>query len=135
MGHEISNQGISPDPEKVRDVNKLPRPTDLKQLSSFLGLIAYFHKFIPGCSELTAPLSNLLKNVKDFVWTPKCEQNFITLKDKLTSAPVLQYPDPNQEYQLETNASDKAIGAVLQIHTPDEFKPVAYKSQMLQDRG
>ena len=61
LGHVISAQGIAPDTAKVEAVNNLPRPTDIKQLQSFLGLVAYIRKFIPQCSELTAPLSHLLQ--------------------------------------------------------------------------
>ena len=65
------------------------------------------------------------------MWTPKYEVSFLTLKQKLISALILQYPDLTKEYQLKTDASNKAIRAVLQIHTPDGFLPVDYKSQML----
>ena len=132
LGHTISNQGILADLEKIEVINKLPRPTCQKQLQSFLGLVAYVQRFIPHCSELTAPLSRLLQVDVPFMWTPECEQSIVTLKEKLTTAPILQYPDLNKVYQLETDASDKAIGAVLQIKTEDGFKPVAYKSCMLK---
>ena len=131
LGHTVSNQGILADPEKIKAINKLPRPTCQKQLQTLLGLVAYIWRFIPHCSEYTASLSCLLQADVPFMWTPECEQSFVTLKKKLTMAPVLQYPDPNKEYQLEKDASDKAIGAVLWIKTEDGFKPVAYKSCML----
>ena len=88
-------------------------------------------KFIPDCSQLTTPLSSLLQKDKPFIWSLECENSFQALKQKLISAPVLQYPDPTKEYQLETDASDKAIGAVLRIQTDQGFKPVAYESRML----
>ena len=59
------------------------------------------------------------------------EKNFEELKKRLTSAPLLQYPDPWKPYQLETDASDLAIGAVLRILTSEGYKPVAYESRML----
>ena len=61
----------------------------------------------------------------------KREKNFEELKKRLTSAPLLQYPDPQKMYQLETDTSNLAIGAVLRILTSDRYKPVAYESQML----
>ena len=58
-------------------------------------------------------------------------EKFWRIKKRLTSAPLLQYPDPQKPYQLETDASDLAIGAVLKILTSEGYKPVAYKSRML----
>ena len=66
-----------------------------------------------------------------FEWNYKRERNFKELKKRLTLAPLLQYPDPQKPYQLETDEYNLAIGAVLRILTSDGYKPVAYKSQML----
>ena len=98
---------------------------------SFLGLVAFVRKFIPNCSELIAPLTALLKKGVKFEWNFEREKNFEELKKRLTSAPLLQYPDPQKPYQLETDASDLAIGAVLRILTSEGYKPVAYKSREL----
>ena len=83
---------------EVKVIQELPIPTDVKQLRTFLGIVAYVRKFILHCSELTAPLSNLLKKDEPFVWTEQCEVNFLTLKQKLLSAQILQYPDPTKDY-------------------------------------
>ena len=61
----------------------------------------------------------------------KREKNFEELKKRLTLAPLFQYPDPQNLYQLKTDAFDLTIGAVLRILTSDRYKPVAYNSQML----
>ena len=87
--------------------------------------MAFVRKFIPNCSKLTAPLTALLKKGVKFKWNFEREKNFEELKKRLTSAPLLQYPDPQKPYQLETDASDLAIGAVLRILTSEGYKPVA----------
>ena len=131
LRHIISTRGIKPDPEKIKAIVELPRPTNILGLQSFLGLVAFVRKFIPNCSELIAPLTALLKKGVKFEWNFEREKNFEELKKRLTSAPLLQYPDPQKPYQLETDASDLAIGAVLRILTSEGYKPVAYKSRML----
>ena len=97
----------------------------------FLGIVAFVRKFIPNCSKLIAPLTALLKKNAPYKWNFECKKNFLELKKRLTSAPLLQYPNPQKPYQLETGALDLAIGAVLRILTPKGYLPVAYESRML----
>lgn len=93
--------------------------------------MAYVRKFIPNCSKLIAPLTALLKKGVTFEWNYKREKNFKELKKRFNLGLLLQYPDPQKPYQLETDASNLAIGAVLRILTSDGYKPVFFKSQML----
>ena len=131
LGHFIGTNGIKPDLEKIKSIVELSCPTSIAGLQSFLGLVAFVRKFIPNCSKLIAPLTAQLKKGVAFEWNYKREKNFEELKKRLTSAPLLQYLYPQKPYQLETDASNLAIGAVLRILTSDGYKPVAYKSRML----
>ena len=97
----------------------------------FLGIVAFVRKFIPNCSKLIAPLTALLNKNAPYKWNFKCEKNFLELKKRLTSACFCNKPDPQKPYQLETDALDLAIGAVLRILTPKGYLPVAYESRML----
>ena len=131
LGHVVSANRIKPDPEKFKSIVELSRPTNIAGLQSFLGLVAFVRKFIPNCSKLIAPLTALLKKGVTFEWNYKREKNFEELKKRLTLALLLQYLVSQKPYQLETDASNLAIGAVLRISTSDVYRPVSYKSQML----
>ena len=64
LGHMIDEQGITPVPEKVRAIQNFPQPTSLRQLRRFLGLVNYYRRFIPGCSRILTPLTNMLQQQK-----------------------------------------------------------------------
>ena len=133
LGHIVSAEGIKPDPEKVEAIRQLPPPRNKSELRTFLGMIAYVKRFIPECSTLTAPLSALTGKDTNFDWTPIRDYNFRALKEKLMTAPILQYPLRDGDYQMETDASDAAIGGVLRILTEQGYLPVAYESRKLTD--
>ena len=93
LGHTISSEGIRVDQEKVKAVLDFPRPKSAKEVRSYLGLCSYYRRFIKDFAKIANPLNALLKKDVKFKWTETCENSFITLKEKLTSAPVLAYPD------------------------------------------
>ena len=104
----------------------MPPPSNVGQVRTFLGMVAYVRKFIPKCGELIAPLTELTQSKRKFLWTPERDHAFQTLKEKLCSAPILQFPNRNRQYELETDASDRAIGGVLRVEIDSgEFLPVA----------
>ena len=110
----------------------MPPPRDRADLHTFLGMVAYMRRFIPNCSTYTTPLNGLTSDKRPFVWTPECQRAFEKLKNKLTTAPILQFPSRHSRYKLETDASGTAIGGVLRVRMEqDVFLPVAYKSQHL----
>lgn len=131
LGHIIRASGIKPNPEKIKAIVEFPRPTNIFGLQSFLGLVAFVRKFIANCSKLIAPLTALLKKGVKIEWNFERKKIFEELKKPLTSALLLQYPDPQKPHQLETDVSGLAIGAVLRILTSEGYKLVAYKSIML----
>ena len=133
LGHVVTRNGIEVDPKKVEAVKGFPQPTNLKTLRSFLGLASYYRRFIPNFSREARPLHSLTCKNAQFVWTPTCQQAFDKLKQLLTDAPVLAFPNFEQDFILETDASGEGLGAVLaQKHQDGGIRPVAFASRTLQ---
>ncbi|CAG8849595.1 4360_t:CDS:1, partial [Racocetra persica] len=105
--------GVSTDLRKVEAVRSFPVPTTLRQLRGFLGLASYYRRFIHDFSKIAAPLHLLLKKDVKYLWSSKQETAFQALKEKLTTAPVLAYPNFSQEFLLFTDALGIALGAIL----------------------
>lgn len=134
LGHVIGIHGVSTDPKKVMAVQHWPIPKNLKQLRGFLGLAGYYRKFIKGYGILTKPLTELLKKDVKYKWEQQEQTAFDAVKMALTQSPVLALPDFSKQFVVETDASDKGIGAVLmQQGHPIAFisKALGVKSQML----
>ena len=134
LGHIVSAEGVGVDPRKTQAVREFPQPLNLKALRSLLGLASYYRRFIPKFSSVAAPLHALTRKNTQFVWTPTCQQAFDHLKQLMTDAPVLAYPDFEQPFLLETDASGTGLGAVLaQRQEEGSVRPVAYASRTLQN--
>lgn len=137
LGHVVGNGEVRPEETKLQAVRTFPTPTTKKRVRAFLGLTGYYRKFIPGYAEVAAPLTDLTKKSEPnrVKWTDECEQSFQTLKDKLCMEPVLQSPNFSREFILQTDASDKGIGAVLSQCDDDGTEhPVAFFSRKLLPR-
>jgi hypothetical protein len=93
LDHTISRDSISIDPSKVQEVMDWKPPTSVHQIRSFLGLAGYYRRFIPDFPRIAKPMTELLKKGVKFTWDQKCEDAFHTLRDHLTTAPVLAQPD------------------------------------------
>ena len=113
LGHVISSEGISPNPEKVQAVKDYPQPQTVRDLKAFLGLSGYYRKFVCSYAAISAPLYALTKKGVKFKWSDACEQAFQKLKTALTSSPLLAFPDYNHPFNLYTDASSFAVGGVL----------------------
>eukprot|EP00253_Pinus_taeda_P031166 PITA_31166 len=122
LGHYISEAGIQVDPEKIQIVFLIPTPTTQIEVHSFLGFSGYYRRFIEHYLHIAAPLYALTGNI-DFFWTEKCEHAFKNLKKLVSTAPVLRGPNWDLPFQIPSDASDTAIGAVLG-HEEDK-KPYA----------
>jgi len=131
LGHIISEHGIKPDPNKITSVMNFPAPKNVKQIKSFLGLSGYYRKFINNYSSIANPMTNLLKKDVKFNWDDKCQQAFDKLKTILCSEPILQYPDFTKEFILTTDASGKALGAILSQGKVGSDLPISYASRTL----
>jgi hypothetical protein len=109
----LSDEGISVDPTKVQEVLDWKAPTMVFEVWSFLGLAAYYRRFILDFSKIAKPMTQLLHKDVKFVWTPECEEAFHTLRTLLTSTPVLAQPDIEKPFDVYCDASDTGLGCVL----------------------
>jgi len=98
LGHIVSERGIETDPSKVERVCEWPARENATEVKSFLGLASYYRRFVPSFAQVAKPLHRLTKAKIDFVWTPECQSAFEMLKNLLSTAPVLSYPDFTAEF-------------------------------------
>jgi len=131
LGHIVSEDGVSTDPEKVRAITDWPTPASLREVRSFVGLCSYYRRFVDGFAKISAPLHDMTKKGETFRWTPECQGAFDRLKEVLTSAPVLAMPDEESPFMLDVDASQTSIGAVLSQKQEDVERVVAYASRKL----
>nr|GFB33612.1 reverse transcriptase domain-containing protein [Tanacetum cinerariifolium] len=121
LGHKISKSGLEVDHAKVDVIAKLPYPTTVKGVRSFLRHAGFYRRFIQDFSKIARPMTHLLKKETPFVFSKDCIDAFENLKKKLTEAPILVVPDWNLPFELMYDASDFAIGAVLGQHKTKHF--------------
>lgn len=131
LGHIITEHGVKPDPRKVECVQNFPVPKNPRDIKSFLGLVGYYRRFIDNFSHITKPLTSLLKKDIKFQWLSEQEKAFETLKYKITTAPILQYPDFSKPFLLTTDASNYAVSAILSQGKINKDLPIAYASRTL----
>jgi hypothetical protein len=113
LGHTISKDGISIDPSKAQEVIDWKPPKSVHQIRSFLGLAGYYRRFIPDFSRIAKPMTKLLKKGVKFMWSEACEKVFHTLRQHLTSAPVLVQLDNSIPFEVFCDASGTGLGCVL----------------------
>jgi hypothetical protein len=133
LGHVISETGIEVDKAKVETIEKLPPPTDVKSLRSFLGHAKFYRRFSKDFSKITKHLTHLFQKDVAFDFDKKCLAAFRTLKSALVSAPIIQPPDWSQPFEIMCDASDYAIGAVLGQRKEGRVHAVYYASKTLNE--
>ena len=131
LGHKVSQLGVSTDPAKIKNVENWPAPTSVTELRSFLGLAAYYRRFIKDFSKIASPLHQLTEKGRKFEWSDQQEQAFQKLKQCLISAPILAYPILGKLFILDCDASNASIGAVLSQKHDDGEHVIAYGSRCL----
>ncbi|GBL98487.1 Retrovirus-related Pol polyprotein from transposon 297 [Araneus ventricosus] len=120
LGHVISAEGVKTHQGKIRAVVYWPRPETVHDLRSFLGLCTYYRRFVKNFSTIARPLHKLTEAKSNFSWTEECEKSFNSLKQALTSSPILTYPQTDKDFILDTDASNEGIGAVLSQNIGNE---------------
>ena len=134
FGNIVSEKGVRPGIAKVEPIKNAPHPTTASEVRSFLGLTNYCARYIPDYCTITFPLRQLTKNDVKFQWEHKPEKAFQSLKDAITTAPVLAHYSLTAETKVVVDASPWAIGAVLlQKQADDSYRPIAYGSRSLTD--
>ncbi|GJR73091.1 reverse transcriptase domain-containing protein [Tanacetum coccineum] len=133
LGHKISKLGIEVDRAKIDVIAKLPHPTTVKGIRSFLGHAGFYRRFIQNFSKIARPMTHLLEKETPFYFSKECIEAFNTLKKNLTEAPILIAPDWNEPFELMCDASDFALGAVLGQRHEKHFRPIHYASKTMNE--
>ncbi|KAL4272228.1 hypothetical protein GQ457_13G013590 [Hibiscus cannabinus] len=133
LGHKISSKGMEVDKAKIEVISKLPPPTTVKGIRSFLGHAGFYRRFIEDFSKITKPLCSLLEQGRPFEFNNDCTKAFNLLKQKLVTAPIVEPPDWKLPFELMCDASDYAVGAVLGQKKGKIFHLIYYASKTLND--
>ena len=113
LGHVISAEGVSDDPQKIKAIMNWKPPMNVSKVCSFLGLAGYYRKFVEGFLKIATPLTNLLKKDQKFEWSDTCQHSFEELRQRLMTALVLALPSGKDGYVVYSDASRQGLGCVL----------------------
>ena len=129
FGHKWIPDGIRPDDKKISAIQDMTPPTNRSDLQSFLGLVNYLTRYSSRLASITTPVRELTKKDIAYTWGPEHDQAFLQIKEEITSMGTLHYFDPHSETVIQTDASQKGLGAVLL----QQGHPVCYASKALSD--
>ncbi|XP_075077059.1 uncharacterized protein LOC142163813 [Nicotiana tabacum] len=132
-GHKVTAHGIEVDRAKVDVIARLPPPTFVKSIRSFLRHGGFYRRFIKNFSSITKPLTALIAKDVEFVFTVECLRAFELIKEKLVSAPIMVTSDLSQTFEIMCDTSDVVVGAVLGQRKDKMFRPIYYASRTLND--
>ena len=128
LGHVISVEGVSVDPQKIEAVVNWKPPKNVSEVRSFLGLAGYYRKSVEGFSKIAAPLTKLIRKDVKYDSVDACQQSFEELKGRLTLAPVLAFPNGRDGFVVYSDASRQGLGCVLMQND----RVIAYASRQLK---
>ena len=128
LGHIINVDGVSIDPHKIEAIVNWPRPTNVIEVRSFMGLAGYYQRFVKDFSRIATPLTQLTWKNVPFEWNEKREKSFQILKKQLVSAPILALPSRTNDFTIYSDASHRGLGCILMQHR----KVIAYASRQLR---
>lgn len=135
LGYLVSSSGTQPLPEKVEVLRTFPKPQTVKQLRQFLGMVNFYRRFMPKAAQIQASLNDLLQgNAKGRApvnWNPQATNSFEACKQHLAEATLLAHPKSDAPLAVFTDASDVAMGAVLQQKVGDAWQPLEFFSKKL----
>ena len=139
LSHKVTADGLRPLPQKVSAIQDFPRPTTARKLREFLGIVNYYHRFIPGAADILRPLNGMLTGLqkgsqKTLVWTSEGVESFTAIKSKIATITLLAHQSPYASTVLTTDASATAVGAVLQQRISGSLMPLAFFSRRLEPR-
>ncbi len=127
IGHQLTADGLKPDPSKVRAILQMPKPVDVKGVQRVIGMVNYLSKFMKGLSDLCEPLRQLTKKGNAWNWDHPQDEAFEAIQRAVTQTPVLKYFNSSEDVTLQCDASDTGLGATLL----QGGQPVAYASRAL----
>ncbi|GJU22306.1 reverse transcriptase domain-containing protein [Tanacetum coccineum] len=133
LGHKVSSAGLKVDQAKINIITKLPPPTNVKAVRSFLGHVRFYHRFIKDFSKISRPMTKLLEEDAVLDFNKECIKAFKSLKEKLTNTPVMVSPDWSQPFELVCEASDFVVGAVLGQQKGKHFCLIHFDSKTLNN--
>ncbi|GKE28570.1 reverse transcriptase domain-containing protein, partial [Tanacetum coccineum] len=131
LGHKVSSAGLEVDKAKIDVISKLPPPTNIKDVRSFLGHAGFYRRFIKDFSKIARPLTKLHEKDTPFEFNDECQKAFESLMEKLTCGLVIVSPNWNLLFKLMCDASDFAVGAVLGQKDGKKFHPIYFASKTL----
>lgn len=132
LGHKIDANGLHKTDEKISAIVSAPKPNNVQEVQSFLGLVQFYGKFCPNLATIANPLNNLTKKDSKFIWSKDCEKSFQNIKKEICSPQVLIHYDPDLPVTLATDASPVGLGAVLSHKMSDGTeRPIAFASRTL----
>nr|GEX17201.1 reverse transcriptase domain-containing protein [Tanacetum cinerariifolium] len=133
LGHKISKNEIEVDKAKFDVIAKLPHPTTVKGVRSFLGHVGFYRRFIQDFSKISRPMTHLLEKNTPFIFSEDFIKAFQLLNKKLTKDPIFIAPNWDLPFELICDANDFAIGAVLGQRHEKHFRPIHYARKMMTD--
>ena len=132
LGVDIGSQGLSVQEKKVKAIVDWKSLNSVEDIRSFIGMVSYYRKFIPRFAHIAAPLNDLLKKDTPWRWGEVERNAFEELKRRISRAPILIHPNPEQGYTVITDASDRGLGAVLCQDRGKGLQPIAFLSRRLK---
>ena len=133
LGHIVSREGVKFDPGREVAIEKLPLPTNKKEMQSFFGKINFLRRFIPDFAQVVKPPIQLMKKDIRFKWDPPTHQDFESIKKAISFSPQLVSLDPSKDFFMYTNSSEVTISAILlQKDHEENLRPIAFVSQNLK---
>lgn len=135
LSHEITSNGIKPSSDRIIAIKDFPHPTTIRQIQRIVGMVNYYHRFLPHLADQLVPIYNqmnsLIKLGKKaiFSWPSDCQIALETIKDSLANCTLLAHPKENTVYCIRTDASNTACGGVLEQLNENEWQPLAFFSK------
>lgn len=131
LGREISEKGVRPARRKIEAVERMGEPRTVKQVRQFVGLASYFRKFIKNFASIVELLTKLTRKDVSWQWTESQRNAVSTIKERLTTRPILAIFDPTKRTELHTDASSRGVGGMLIQKNGSDERVVAYFSKQL----